>query len=154
MRRLIAVLAGAGLMLGVVACSGGKGASSDPAATVTHQWAAHGGDHSEQRHSPLTQINDTNVGQLGVAWYADLPERGGYQTTPLIVDGIMVITTPWSKAYAFDAKTGQQLWKYDPNVRREIAATSLCCNVANRGVAHWNGKVIWARSMAALWRLT
>jgi quinohemoprotein ethanol dehydrogenase len=148
MGRLTTVLAGAGIALGVVACvaSGGSSAgkaSADPAAAVTDQWAAHGGDHSEQRHSPLTQINDTNVKQLGLAWHADVPEPGGYQTTPLVVDGKIIFTTPWSKAYAFDARTGKQLWRYDPQVRREIAATSLCCNNTNRGAAYWNGKVIW-----------
>jgi quinohemoprotein ethanol dehydrogenase len=152
MRRLISVLASAGFVLGVVACVGtgtgssdgsSRSAKADPAAAVTDQWAAHGGDHSEQRHSPLTQINDTNVKQLGVAWSADIAEAGGYQTTPLVVDGKIILTTPWSKAYAFDARTGKQLWRYDPQVRREIAATSLCCNNTNRGVAYWNGKVIW-----------
>ncbi|MFO7325330.1 MAG: PQQ-dependent dehydrogenase, methanol/ethanol family [Pseudomonadota bacterium] len=149
MRRLMMVLAGVGVTAGIVACvasSGGSGrsAAKDPAARITDQWAAHGGDHYEQRHSPLTQINVDNVNQLGVAWYAELPERGGYQSTPLVVNGKLVVTTPWSKAYAFDAKTGEQLWKYDPQVPREIAATSLCCNVSNRGAAYWNGKVIWA----------
>jgi quinohemoprotein ethanol dehydrogenase len=148
MGRLTTVLAGAGIALGVVACvaSGGSSAgkaSQDPAAAVTDQWAAHGGDHSEQRHSPLTQINDTNVKQLGLAWHADVPEPGGYQTTPLVIDGKIIFTTPWSKAYAFDARTGKQLWRYDPQVRREIAATSLCCNNTNRGAAYWNGKIIW-----------
>ncbi len=60
-----------------------------------------------------------------------------------MVDGRIFVTTPWSKVYAFDAKTGKQLWKYDPKVPRELAATSLCCNISNRGVAYWNGKVIW-----------
>jgi quinohemoprotein ethanol dehydrogenase len=152
MRRLIPVLAGTFIVLGVVACvtagdddaNGTRSAAGDPAAKVTDEWGAHGGDHSEQRHSPLKQINAGNVTQLGVAWYADIPEKGGYQTTPLIVDGLMVVTTPWSKAYAYDAKTGAFKWKYDPQVPRELAATSLCCNVTNRGVAYWNGKAIWA----------
>lgn len=142
MRRLIVVLASVGLAAGITACVSGK-RSNDPAATLTTQWAAHGGDHSEQRHSPLKQITVDNVQQLGVAWYADIPERGGYQTTPLVIDGKIIITTPWSKAYAFDARSGEQLWKYDPLVPREIAATSLCCNVSNRGAAYWNGKAIW-----------
>ena len=153
MRRLISVLAGTAFVLGVVACVGtGVGSSSsaggtagpDPAAAMSDQWAAHGGAHHEQRHSPLKQINDGNVDQLGLAWHADVGEQGGYQTTPLVVNGKLVFTTPWSKAYAFDARTGQQLWKYEPQVRREIAATSLCCNIANRGAAYYNGKVIWA----------
>jgi quinohemoprotein ethanol dehydrogenase len=129
--------------VGTVGGDDGGRKAADPAMSVSDQWAAHGGDHSEQRHSPLTQINDTNVQQLGVAWHADVTERGGYQTTPVVVDGTLIFTTPWSKAYAFDARTGKQLWKYDPQVRREIAATSLCCNVTNRGVAYWKGKAIW-----------
>jgi quinohemoprotein ethanol dehydrogenase len=160
MRRLISVVAGTAFVLGFAACVGSGGGSStgtsnggnagtrsakaDPAAMVTNQWAANGGDYSEQRHSPLAQINTTNLQQLGVAWYADLVERGQYQSTPLVVDGKLIITTPWSKAYAFDAKTGRQLWKYDPKVPREVVAGVLCCNVANRGAAYWNGKVIWA----------
>jgi quinohemoprotein ethanol dehydrogenase len=150
MRRLMTIVASAGIAAMVVACASATGgsdasrkASADPAAKVTDQWAAHGGDHSEQRFSPLKQINVDTVANLGVAWHADMPERGGYQTTPLVVDGVMVVTTPWSKAYGFDIRTGEQLWKYDPQVPREIAATSLCCNVSNRGAAHWNGKAIW-----------
>ncbi len=60
-----------------------------------------------------------------------------------MVDGRIYVTTPWSKLYAFDAKTGKQLWKYDPQVPRELAATSLCCNNSNRGATYWNGKIIW-----------
>ena len=56
----------------------------------------------------------------------------------------MYVTTPWSKVYAFDAKTGKPLWKFDPEVPREIAGSSLCCNISNRGVAYWKGKIIWA----------
>jgi quinohemoprotein ethanol dehydrogenase len=158
MRRLISVLPGLVVALGFAACAGSgsgagvgtntgvaaRNAKADPAAALTNQWAANGGDHSEQRHSPLDQINTSNLQQLGVAWYADLAERGQYQSTPLVVDGKLIITTPWSKAYAFDAKTGKQLWKYDPKVPREVVAGVLCCNVANRGAAYWNGKVIWA----------
>src|SRR5690349_6785740 len=84
------------------------------------QWMTYGRDYSEQRFSPLTQINASNVGQLGLAWYADLVERGGvYETTPIAVDGRIFVTSPWSKVYAFDAKTGKRLWKYDPRVPGE-----------------------------------
>ena len=70
-------------------------------------------------------------------------ERGGsYETTPLVVDGRIFVTAPWSKVYAFDAKTGKQLWKYDPKVPGELAV-KLCCGIVNRGVAVWKGKVIW-----------
>ncbi len=107
------------------------------------QWMTYGRDYSEQRYSPLKQINVDNVSRLGLAWYADLAERGGsYETTPIEVDGRIFITAPWSKVYAFDAKTGKRLWKYDPKVPGGYAV-KLCCGIVNRGVAVWEGKVIW-----------
>jgi len=106
-------------------------------------WMSYGRDYSEQRYSPLEQITADNAGQLGLTWYADLSERGGsYETTPVAVDGRIYITSPWSKVYAFDAKTGKQLWKYDPKVPGAFAV-KLCCGIVNRGVAVWKGKVIW-----------
>ena len=107
------------------------------------QWMTYGRDYSEQRYSPLKQINVDNVSRLGLAWYADLAERGGsYETTPIVVDGEIFVTAPWSKVYAFDARTGKRLWKYDPKVPGEYAV-KLCCGIVNRGVAVWKGKVIW-----------
>ena len=107
------------------------------------QWMSYGRDYSEQRFSPLKQIDADNARRLGLAWYGDLTERGGsYETTPLVVDGRIFVTTPWSKVYAFDAKTGQRLWKYDPKVPGEWAV-KLCCGIVNRGAAVWKGKVIW-----------
>ncbi|MFO1502638.1 MAG: PQQ-dependent dehydrogenase, methanol/ethanol family [Steroidobacteraceae bacterium] len=139
MRRLVSIMAGAFLSVGAATCF----AAGSPAKDGGAEWGAHGRDAAEQRFSPLTQVNADNVGQLGLAWYTNLAERGGYQSTPLVIDGRLYITTPWSKVYAFDAKTGKALWKYDPNVPREIAGSSLCCNISNRGVAYWNGKIIW-----------
>jgi quinohemoprotein ethanol dehydrogenase len=107
------------------------------------QWMSYGRDYSEQRYSPLKQINADNASQLGLAWYGDLTERGGsYETTPIVVDGRIFVTSPWSKVYAFDAKTGEKLWKYDPKVPGEYAV-KLCCGIVNRGVAVWKDKVIW-----------
>ena len=106
-------------------------------------WPSYGRDFSEQRFSPLTQINTETVSKLGLAWFADLAERGGsYETTPLVSDGRIFVTSPWSKVYAFDAKTGKRLWKYDPHVPGEYAV-KLCCGIVNRGVGLWKGKVIW-----------
>lgn len=107
------------------------------------QWMTYGRDYSEQRYSPLKQINVSNIGRLGLAWYADLSERGGsYETTPIVVDGVIYLSAPWSKVYAFDARTGKRLWKYDPKVPGGYAV-KLCCGIVNRGVAVWKGKVIW-----------
>ncbi|HXC59660.1 MAG TPA: PQQ-dependent dehydrogenase, methanol/ethanol family [Steroidobacteraceae bacterium] len=105
------------------------------------EWSLHGGDYSEQRYSTLKQITADNIKDLGLAWSADLTERGQYQSTPVVVDGRLYVTTPWSKVYAFDAKTGEKLWKYDPKVPRELASTSLCCNNSNRGVTYSDGKI-------------
>ena len=125
--------------------SGGNAGATDPADQPQHagDWPSYGRDYSEQRYSPLKQINVANVSQLGLAWYGDLAERGGsYETTPLVTDGRIFVTSPWSKVYAFDAKTGKRLWKYDPHVPGEYAV-KLCCGIVNRGVGVWQGKVIW-----------
>ncbi len=113
------------------------------AAREPGQWMSYGRDYSEQRFSPLKRIDAQNVSGLGLAWYGDLAEKGGsYETTPLAVDGRVFVTAPWSKVYAFDAKTGKPLWKYDPKVPGEWAV-NLCCGIVNRGAAYWKGKVIW-----------
>jgi len=104
------------------------------------QWMSHGRDYSEQRFSPLTKIGVDNVGQLGLAWYADFDTRRGQESTPLAIDGRIYVTTAWSKVYAFDAKSGKELWRYDPQVPGEWAVNA-CCDVVNRGVAAWNGKL-------------
>jgi quinohemoprotein ethanol dehydrogenase len=141
MRRLILTVASAALATCAVVCVPANGARKDTVAAG--EWPGYGRDSNEQRFSPLTQVTADNIGKLGLAWHADLSERGQWQTTPVVVDGRIYITTPWSKVYAFDAKSGTQLWKYDPKVPRELAATSLCCNNSNRGVTYWKGKVIW-----------
>jgi quinohemoprotein ethanol dehydrogenase len=113
------------------------------------QWMSHGRDYSEQRHSPLAKINATNVKDLGLAWFADFDTRRGQESTPVVVDGVMYVTTAWSKVHAYDAKTGQELWKFDPKVPGEWGVNA-CCDVVNRGVAAWNGKVYVATIDARL----
>jgi quinohemoprotein ethanol dehydrogenase len=103
-------------------------------------WMSYGRTYSEQRFSPLKQINDRNVGQLALAWYVDLDTRRGQEATPIVVDGVMYFTTAWSKVFAVKAATGEKLWSYDPKVPPEWAINT-CCDVVNRGVAVWQGKV-------------
>jgi PQQ-dependent dehydrogenase (methanol/ethanol family) len=103
-------------------------------------WLAHGRTWSEQRYSPLDQINESNVGELGLAWYLDLDTSRGQQASPIVVDGIMYTTSAWSKVQALDAKTGQLKWQFDPEVPKEWDAKS-CCGVQNRGAAVWQGRV-------------
>jgi PQQ-dependent dehydrogenase (methanol/ethanol family) len=104
------------------------------------EWMSHGRTYSEQRFSPLDQITTANVNQLGLAWYADLDTRRGQEATPLMVDGVIYVSTAWSKVKAFSARSGEPLWSYDPEVDGQWAVNA-CCDVVNRGVAVWEGKV-------------
>jgi quinohemoprotein ethanol dehydrogenase len=103
-------------------------------------WLTHGGTYAEQRYSQLTSIDAGNVGRLGLAWSLELDTNRGQETTPLIVDGTMFVTTAWSKVYAINAATGQKLWEYDPQVPGASAVRG-CCDVVNRGAAFYDGKV-------------
>ncbi|MEN0063861.1 MAG: PQQ-dependent dehydrogenase, methanol/ethanol family [Myxococcota bacterium] len=108
--------------------------------TEPGNWMSHGRTYSEQRFSPLDQIDQSNVSELGLAWYYDIPVERGMEATPLVIDGRMYTTSAWSWVYAVDAKTGAELWKFDPKVPKE-AGKNACCDVVNRGVAAWGDKV-------------
>ena len=105
-------------------------------------WMTYGRTYDEQRFSPLSQINDGNVSQLGLAWYFDLDTQRGQEATPIVVDGVMYFTTAWSKVFALNTVSGQLLWSFDPKVPGEWAINA-CCDVVNRGVAIWDGKVFF-----------
>lgn len=115
-----------------------RSAETDP--TEAGQWLAHGRTFDEQRYSPLTQINDTNVQKLGLAWHYKLDVDRGTEATPIVVDGVMYTTGAYSIVYALDARTGRLRWKHDPRVPRDYAARA-CCDAVNRGVAVWEGRV-------------
>jgi len=104
------------------------------------QWLSIGRTWDEQRHSPLKQIDSDNVGELALAWYADLDTNRGQEASPLVIDGVLYVSTAWSKVLAFDAATGKPLWSYDPKVPPEWGARG-CCDVVNRGVAAWGRKI-------------
>jgi len=113
-------------------------ADSDPA-----NWLTYGRTYSEQRYSPLQQISVDNVQQLGLAWFADLDTNRGQEATPLVIDGVMYVSTAWSMVKAYDAQTGKLLWSYNPQVPRELGVYG-CCDVVNRGVAAWHDKIFIA----------
>lgn len=106
-------------------------------------WMSTGRTYDEQRFSPLTQINEHTVKRLGLAWYYDLNTFRGIEGTPLVVDGVMYLTSAWSIAYALDARSGKELWHYDPKVPPSWARF-VCCDVVSRGPAVYQGKVIIA----------
>lgn len=103
-------------------------------------WLVHGYSNREQRFSPLEQINGGNVQQLGLDWYFETDYNRGLEATPIVVDGVMYVTGNWSIVYALDAATGELLWRYDPEVPKPWGKMA-CCDVVNRGVAVWKGKV-------------
>ena len=103
-------------------------------------WPGYGRTTDEQHFSPLTQISGKNVRELGLAWSFDLHEPEQVESTPLVVDGVMYVTSAWSKVFALDARSGHLLWSFDPEVDRAWLI-NICCGAANRGVAYWKGKV-------------
>jgi quinohemoprotein ethanol dehydrogenase len=103
-------------------------------------WLAHGRTYEEQRFSPLAQINRGTVSDLGLAWYKDLGTNRALESTPIVVDGIMFFTSTWSRVHAIRADSGEEVWTYDPKVPREWARRA-CCDVVNRGVAVYGGRV-------------
>jgi quinohemoprotein ethanol dehydrogenase len=113
-------------------------ADADPA-----NWLTYGRTYSEQRFSPLRRITVDNVGQLGLAWFADFDTNRGQEATPLVIDGVMYVSTAWSMVKAYDARTGRLLWSYNPQVPGEFGVKA-CCDVINRGVAAWHDKIFVA----------
>jgi quinohemoprotein ethanol dehydrogenase len=122
----------AGLVVAGAACSADS--------TDATQWTSVGRTSDEQRFSPLAQINRDNVTRLGLAWFADFDTNRGQEATPLAIDGVLYVSTAWSKVKAYDARTGRLLWAYDPKVPGEFAGRG-CCDVVNRGLAAWNGRI-------------
>ena len=110
------------------------------AAAAPDEWLSNGRTYSEQRFSPLKQIDASNVSKLGVAWEYRTYSVRGLEATPIVADGVMYITLPWSKVIALDAKSGKERWQYDPKVPGGIGRYA-CCDVVNRGVALWKGAV-------------
>ncbi len=106
-------------------------------------WLSYGLNYSEDRFSQLNSISDKNVNDLGLMWSYDLNSIRGVEATPVVVDGIMYVTAPWSIVHAIDTRTGKQIWTYDPKVPRETGVKA-CCDVVNRGVALYKGKVFFA----------
>jgi quinohemoprotein ethanol dehydrogenase len=100
----------------------------------------YGRTNDEQRFSPLNQVNEQNVSKLGLIWSHEFGTTRGLEATPLVVNGVIYTTGEWSVVYAIDARTGRLLWTYDPKVPR-ARAHSICCDVVNRGVALYHGKV-------------
>src|SRR5438445_13825223 len=119
------------------------GMISAPQDNAVDQWPFYGHDAGGMRRSPLTQITRLNVSSLEVAWLfhtGDISEgshdrkRSGFETTPIVVDGTLYLTTPFNRVIALDPETGAQRWAYDPLVDTK---GSYGDGLINRGVAAW-----------------
>lgn len=129
-------LGATGTVAGTVDAARLHAADSEP-----QNWFTAGRDQDGTYYSPLAAINASNVKNLGFAWQYDLgTPRRGQEATPIVIDGVMYTSGTWGYVYAVDAATGRQLWRYDPK-SDFFAARNPCCDLVNRGVAVWKGKV-------------
>jgi len=127
----------------LLACAGLLAAAVATAATGAvsqGDWGQYGGDSAEQHFSPLTAVNAANVVGLGLAWSFELDTNRGQESIPVVRDGVMYVSTAWSKVFALDARDGRSLWSFDPKVPG-ARAFNACCDVVNRGVAVADGRV-------------
>ena len=131
-----------GLLLALSAGTARLTAQQTPPALVTAQeilggltpdgsrWLTFGGNYSNQRHSPLTQITPANVNRLVPQWTFQTGTLGNFETTSLFRDNVLYVTGPQNVAWAIDARTGRQIWRY----RRELQPNlTACCGLVNRG---------------------
>ena len=111
------------------------------AASNDSNWLMYGRTYDAHRFSPLNQINTKNVNRLIPVWTFQTGVLDGFECSPLVIDGIMYLTTPWNHAYAVDCKTGSQLWHYQKSLPQNLA---LCCDAVNRGFAAWGDRLYMA----------
>ena len=119
----------------------GSAAPWRDACAAEGDWPGHGGDAKEQRFSPLTEINASTVGRLGLAWSLDLPGEASLSATPLAVDGVVYFSGTMGAVYAVDGQSGRQLWKYDPHTSRVKPREARMIFAVHRGVAYREGMV-------------
>ena len=135
----------------VVFATGSSASDKPPVNGVTTQrlinadsepgnWLLHGRTYSEQRFSPLSQVDINTVHQLGLDWFFDLNDHNVVEATPLVTDGMMYVTESMGKVFVLNAKTGEEVWYFDPEVPPETLVKA-CCQPVNRGVAAWGNKI-------------
>ena len=95
-------------------------------------WLTYSGQYNSQRFSRLTQVSDQNAGELRLKWVRQIQTKTAFETSPLVVDGVMFLTLPENKVWAVDAQSGLPYWKYDHGMPGQLA---VCCGKVNRGLA-------------------
>src|SRR5690606_319659 len=155
----------AAALLALAACSSGSEVPQVDTSVIGagEDWTTTGGDWAGSHYSRLTDINKDNVGELGLAWEYDLGTARVQEATPAVIDGVMYTSGNLGRAYALNAATGEELWRFEPDVDMQVNRFT-CCDQANRGVAVADGKVFVASldgylyaldqtSGAVLWRV-
>jgi quinoprotein glucose dehydrogenase len=134
MRKLILVIA-------AIVATGAPGRTQG----ARQDWPVYGGDAGAGRYSPLTDINRRNVGTLQVAWTwkpAEGPlkefgtQPGTFQNTPLMIDDVLYVSTPYNRVVALDARSGREIWRYDPEPFKDGQPPNGT-GFVHRGVAAW-----------------
>ncbi len=116
------------------------GSASD---ALAGSWISYGHSQGETRYSTLKQINATNAKDLGLVWAYPVGAGGGNQEgTPLVWHNTLYGVTTWSVVYALEAKTGKELWRWDPEINQPGVRPKICCGIVNRGLALYNGMLI------------
>jgi PQQ-dependent dehydrogenase (methanol/ethanol family) len=143
--RAAIVIASLLLLLGLVAVPATRFLRSGAARLTggdrdAGNWLMYGRTYDDHRFSPLTQINEQTIARLGLMWSRELDTTRGLEATPIVENGVIYTTGSWSVVYALNARTGDIRWTYDPAVSR-TRAFFVCCDVVNRGVALYRGRV-------------
>jgi quinohemoprotein ethanol dehydrogenase len=162
------VLLLAGVVTALGACSGSDKATTatakaTPAGKLDRErllavagepgaWLTGGRDFGKTHFSPLKLINPDNVSRLGFAWQLETGTTRGMEATPIVIDGVMYVSGVAGRVYALDAATGAVLWQFEPQVNGKVNR-GACCDMVNRGVAVWQGKVYVAAFDGILYAL-
>ena len=112
------------------------GASQEP-----QNWLTYSGNYNGWRYSELDQVDTGNVSRLGLQWAFQVADLGQFETTPLVVDGVLYGTGQNDRAFALDARTGRAIWRYQRNLPDKLQP---CCGMVNRGFAILGNKLFMA----------
>src|SRR5262245_14241961 len=145
MRMRVAIVIASVLLLALlgIAASRFLRSTSERLTSADHDagnWLMYGRTYDDHRFSPLTQIDEQTISRLGLVWSRELDTTRGLEATPIVENGVIYTTGSWSVVYALDARTGDVRWKYDPELSR-ARALFVGCDVVNRGVALYHGKI-------------
>jgi quinohemoprotein ethanol dehydrogenase len=128
--------------LSVILCSSPAAAAPSPrGASPAQAWPSYGNTATEQRFSPLNEINTANAARIGLDWALDMPDAISFVSTPLMVDGVLYFSGDRAIVRAVDARTGRLLWTYDPEVGKHAPRSIALGWNSNRGIAYENGRV-------------